>query len=68
MASISQLNPYQCDQCGTANIVAAPSSTNREHAPILAPLVRGRANPTLLKWLHRPALVDTGDLYPFGDP
>ena len=24
MASISQLNPYQCDQCGTANIVAAP--------------------------------------------
>ena len=24
MASESQLNPYQCDQCGTANIVAAP--------------------------------------------
>ena len=24
MASFSQLNPYQCDQCGTANIVAAP--------------------------------------------
>jgi hypothetical protein len=24
MASLSQLNPYQCDQCGTANIVAAP--------------------------------------------
>jgi hypothetical protein len=24
MASISQLNPYHCDQCGTANIVAAP--------------------------------------------
>ena len=24
MASVSQLNPYQCDQCGTANIVAAP--------------------------------------------
>jgi hypothetical protein len=25
MASVSQLNPYQCDQCGTTNIVAAPS-------------------------------------------
>jgi hypothetical protein len=24
MASLSQQNPYQCDQCGTANIVAAP--------------------------------------------
>ena len=24
MASVSQLNTYQCDQCGTANIVAAP--------------------------------------------
>jgi hypothetical protein len=24
MAFVSQLNPYQCDQCGTANIVAAP--------------------------------------------
>jgi len=24
MASVSQLNPYQCDQCGTANVVAAP--------------------------------------------
>lgn len=24
MVSVSQLNPYQCDQCGTANIVAAP--------------------------------------------
>ena len=24
MASVSQFNPYQCDQCGTANIVAAP--------------------------------------------
>ena len=24
MASVSQLNPYHCDQCGTANIVAAP--------------------------------------------
>jgi hypothetical protein len=24
MASVSQQNPYQCDQCGTANIVAAP--------------------------------------------
>ncbi len=25
MASVSQLNPYQCDRCGTANIVAAPT-------------------------------------------
>jgi hypothetical protein len=24
MASVSQLNPYHCDQCGNANIVAAP--------------------------------------------
>ena len=24
MASVSRLNPYQCDQCGTTNIVAAP--------------------------------------------
>ena len=24
MATVSQLNPYHCDQCGTANIVAAP--------------------------------------------
>ena len=24
MASTSRLNPYQCDQCGTTNIVAAP--------------------------------------------
>jgi hypothetical protein len=24
MASVSQLNPYQCDQCGTTNVVAAP--------------------------------------------
>jgi hypothetical protein len=24
MASVSQLNPFYCDQCGTANIVAAP--------------------------------------------
>lgn len=24
MASVSQQNSYQCDQCGTANIVAAP--------------------------------------------
>lgn len=24
MASVSQQTPYQCDQCGTANIVAAP--------------------------------------------
>ncbi len=24
MGSVSQLNSYQCDQCGTANIVAAP--------------------------------------------
>jgi hypothetical protein len=24
MASVLQLNPYQCDQCGTTNIVAAP--------------------------------------------
>jgi hypothetical protein len=24
MASVLQPNPYQCDQCGTANIVAAP--------------------------------------------
>jgi hypothetical protein len=24
MASVSQLNPYHCDHCGTANIVAAP--------------------------------------------
>jgi hypothetical protein len=24
MASVSQFSPYQCDQCGTANIVAAP--------------------------------------------
>jgi len=24
MASLAQLNPYQCDQCGTTNIVAAP--------------------------------------------
>jgi hypothetical protein len=24
MATVSQLNPYRCDQCGTANIVAAP--------------------------------------------
>lgn len=24
MASESQLNPYRCDQCGTANVVAAP--------------------------------------------
>jgi hypothetical protein len=24
MASVSQASPYQCDQCGTANIVAAP--------------------------------------------
>ena len=24
MASVSQQNPYQCEQCGTANIVAAP--------------------------------------------
>ena len=24
MASVSELNPYQCDQCGTTNIVAAP--------------------------------------------
>ena len=24
MATVSQLNPYQCDHCGTANIVAAP--------------------------------------------
>jgi hypothetical protein len=24
MTSVSQLNPYHCDQCGTANIVAAP--------------------------------------------
>jgi uncharacterized membrane protein (Fun14 family) len=24
MASTSRLNPYQCDECGTTNIVAAP--------------------------------------------
>jgi hypothetical protein len=24
MATVSQLNPYRCDQCGTATIVAAP--------------------------------------------
>jgi hypothetical protein len=24
MATVSQLNPYRCEQCGTANIVAAP--------------------------------------------
>lgn len=24
MASLAQLNPYQCEQCGTTNIVAAP--------------------------------------------
>jgi hypothetical protein len=24
MATVSQLNPYRCDHCGTANIVAAP--------------------------------------------
>ncbi len=24
MASLAQLNPYRCDQCGTTNIVAAP--------------------------------------------
>ena len=24
MASVSQLNPYHCDQCGAANVVAAP--------------------------------------------
>lgn len=24
MASLAQLNPYQCGQCGTTNIVAAP--------------------------------------------
>jgi hypothetical protein len=24
MASVSQFNPYRCDQCGAANIVAAP--------------------------------------------
>jgi hypothetical protein len=24
MASLSQLNPYHCDQCGAANVVAAP--------------------------------------------
>lgn len=24
MASEAQLNPYRCDQCGTANLVAAP--------------------------------------------
>jgi hypothetical protein len=24
MASVSQLNPYHCEQCGTANVVAAP--------------------------------------------
>ena len=24
MASVAQLNSYQCDQCGTTNIVAAP--------------------------------------------
>lgn len=24
MASVSQLTPYHCDQCGSANIVAAP--------------------------------------------
>jgi hypothetical protein len=24
MASVSQFNPYQCDQCGNANVVAAP--------------------------------------------
>jgi hypothetical protein len=25
MASVSQLNPYHCEKCGTANIVAAPA-------------------------------------------
>ncbi len=25
MATVSQLNPYYCEQCGTANIVAAPA-------------------------------------------
>jgi hypothetical protein len=24
MATVPQLNPYQCDQCGSSNIVAAP--------------------------------------------
>ena len=34
MASVSQLNPYQCDQCGTTNIVAAPVLYQQGHAHI----------------------------------
>jgi len=53
-------------------VTLGPNSQDVSECPlnvdILAPSVRGRANPTLLKWLHRPALVDTGDLYCFGDP
>jgi len=67
MASVSQLNPYQCDQCGTANIVAAPVLYQQGTRAYSGTFSSGRASPTLLKWLHRLALVDTGDLSCFGE-
>jgi hypothetical protein len=68
MASVSQLNLYQCDQCGTANIVAAPSCINRERAPTPALSVPGRANPTLLKQSRHPAREVISARLFFGDP
>ena len=67
MASVSQLNLYQCDQCGTANIVAAPVLYQQGTRAYSGTISRGRANPILLKPLRRLALVGTGDLSCFGE-
>ena len=73
MASTSQLNPYQCDQCGTTNIVAAPllyrtgnaqlfGALPFRHEPILLCTSRSAARSSRVRTAS-PALGNTNMLH-----
>jgi hypothetical protein len=65
MASVSQFNPYQCDQCGTANIVAVPvlyeqgtrAYSGRFHSGTIQSYSAQAVTPPLPRGYLRPLLV-----------
>jgi hypothetical protein len=67
MASVSQLNPYQCDQCGTANIVAALILYQQGTRAYSGTLNSGTSQSYSAQAAAPPALVGMGDLSCFGE-
>jgi hypothetical protein len=59
MSVAKQQNSYQCDQCGSPNIVACRYSMSRAHGHIRAQLIGDRANHIQLKERHRRAARGT---------